>query len=123
MAKQQKIKFQMTGKYHGHQIRPNKSVDISFKFKYDELTNVMKLLQLLNENVTIDVKLPMVKPQHLGMFMINDIKISGDGESTIKFNSLLDYVESNNLNNLIGDILTIRFRATIELEENLKEDE
>ena len=109
------VKFVVEGSYNGHNIKANKSIDISFKFSYGELINVVKLLQLLNENVLIGVKVgAKAKPKALGTFMIKDLKIDGDGESTVKFNSLLDHVEAENLNDLAGENLFIMFKATVE---------
>ncbi len=48
--------------------------------------------------------------------MVKSINFSGDGECIAKFNSTLDYVESNNLNNLSGEILNMMFKAEIEEE-------
>ena len=40
----------------------------------------------------------MIKPMKLGSFRVKQIVIDGDGESTIKFNGLNDYIEMDNLN-------------------------
>lgn len=111
------VSVKVVGKYHGHNIKPNKSVDLTFVVAYDELTNYIKLVQMLNENVTIFSKLNSEKPKRLGMFMIKAINIDHDGQGTLKFNSQFDYVEADNLNRLIGEQLQIMFKATIECEE------
>ena len=111
-----KIDIKVNGQYNGHNIKPNGAVDVSLKFEYGELVNYIKLLQLLNENIVIAVKAGADKPKELGMFMLKDMKIGGDGEGVVKFNSSLDYVEADNLNGLISEILTVRFKAEIEEE-------
>ena len=50
------------------------------------------------------------------MFRLKEIKIDGDGEAVIKFNSSLDYVEADNLNGLVNEILKVAFKANIEVE-------
>ena len=65
----------------------------------------------------------------LGMFRIKSISIDGDGESTIKFNGLNDYVEMDNLNLLPtkrdeGDgSFAIQMLAELEPEDEGEEDE
>ncbi len=110
----QTIKIQAECSYNGHNIKANKSIDISFKFKYSELASCVKLLQLLNEDVIIMIKIGAKgKPMRLGSFMIKELKFDSDGESTAKFNSILDFVEAENLNGLAGEVLMALFKATV----------
>ena len=58
----------------------------------------------------------------LGMFRIKQITVDGDGESTIKFNGLNDYIEMDNLNILPtnGDenkMFTVMMEADVEEED------
>ena len=115
MAREVKVKA--VGKYNGHNIKANKSVDIAFKMDYSELVNSVKLLQMLNENITVAVKVGDTKPKILGMYMVKEVKFDHDGESLVKFNSTLDYIEADNLNGLAGEILNILFKAKIEEED------
>ncbi len=118
-----KVKIKVVGKYNGHSIKANKSVDVSFKFAYSEMVNTVKLLQLLNENVTIIVKVGDEKPKKIGMFMIKDIRFDSDGESIIKFNSSTDFIEAASLDGLAGDdLLTVLFQAEIEIEDDDEEN-
>ena len=66
--------------------------------QYSELPNTIKLMQMLNNDVNIKAKVPGGKPMKLGFFRVKQIVIDGDGESTIKFNGLNDYIEMDNLN-------------------------
>lgn len=118
MAEKEVIKLKTIGTYNGHNIKANKSVDLSLKMKYSELTNYIQLVQLLNENVAIMAKIGEEKAQKLGMFMIKEIRIDHDGEGIVKFNSTLDYVEADNLNGLAGEILKLMFQAEVELEDS-----
>jgi len=113
---EKEIKFKVVGQYNGHSIKNNNTVDLSFKFWYDELVNSIKLIQLLNENITIAAKIGDGKPFVLGMFMIKDIKIGSDGQMVAKFNSHVDYVEIDNFKYLIVDLLAVMFKATVTIE-------
>lgn len=92
------IKVKEVVKYGGHSLSANGSVNFTLKAAYSELTNTIKLMQMLNNDVNIKAKVPSGKPMKLGMFRIKQIVIDGDGESTIKFNGLNDYIEMDNLN-------------------------
>lgn len=92
------VKVKEVVKYGGHSLSANGSVNFTLKAAYSELTNTIKLMQMLNNDVNIKAKVPSGKPMKLGMFRIKQIVIDGDGESTIKFNGLNDYIEMDNLN-------------------------
>ena len=54
---------------------------------------------------------------------MKSISIDDDGESVVKFNSLVDFVEVNNLNSIVTkESFKLRFVAEIELEEEDGED-
>ena len=96
-----KVKVKEIVKYNGHSLSANGSVNFTLKAAYSELPNTIKLMQLLNNDVKIAAKVTGVdKPMKLGSFRIKQIIIDGDGESTIKFNGLNDYIEMDNLNML-----------------------
>lgn len=92
------IKVKEVVKYAGHSLSANGSVNFTLKASYYELTNTIQMMQMLNNDVVIKAKLPGGKPMKLGMFRIKQIMIDGDGESTLKFNGLNDYIEMDNLN-------------------------
>jgi hypothetical protein len=117
------IKIKALAKYNGHSIKTNRAVDLSIKFPYEELPNYIKLIQLLNENVNVVVKLPDEKAKKLGVFMIKEIKIDGDGEGAVKFNSQLDFVEADIINTLAGcEMFKIAFDAEVAEEGTDDED-
>ena len=93
-----KIKVKEVVKYGGHSLSANGSVNFTLKASYSELPNTIQMMQMLNNDVTVKAKLPTGKPMKLGMFRIKQIIIDGDGESTLKFNGLNDYIEMDNLN-------------------------
>ena len=92
------IKVKEVVKYGGHSLSANGSVNFTLKAAYSELTNTIKLMQMLNNDVNIKAKIPGGNPMKLGMFRIKQIIIDGDGESIIKLNGLNDYIEMDNLN-------------------------
>lgn len=118
----EKVKVKAVGKYDGHSIKANKTVDLKLKFAYDELVNYIQLIQLLNENIIIKVKQSGRKSMNLGTFMVKQIKVDNDGEGKLTFNSMMDYAEVNNINNLVNDeLFKIIFEA--EVEEDVSDTE
>lgn len=114
-----RLTVQSVATYKGHSLRENGNVDLTLKFRYDELVKTIQLMQMLNNDVVISAKLPDVKGLKLGMFRIKHISIDDDGESVVKLNSLNDYVEVDNLNNLVTkEAFKVRFEAEIESEQN-----
>jgi len=92
------IKVKEVVKYGGYSISANGSVNFTLKAAYSELANSIQIMQILNNDVGIKAKVPGGNPMKLGFFRIKKIMIDGDGESTIKFNGLNDYIEMDNLN-------------------------
>lgn len=92
------IKVREIVKYGGHSLSANGSVNFTLKASYSELTNSIKLMQMLNNDVSIKAKVPGGKAMKLGIFRVKQIIIDGDGESILKFNGLNDYIEMDNLN-------------------------
>lgn len=118
------IKVREVVKYGGHSLSANGSVNFTLKAAYSELANSIKLMQLLNNDVVIKAKIPGVGPKKLGIFRIKQIIVDGDGESTIKFNSLNDYIEMDNLNMLpLNDSDTKEFVVMMESEVEEENEE
>ena len=113
------IEVKLVGKYAGHSVKANQSVDLGIKAGYDQLTQAVQLLQFLNNDVIILAKVPDTKPFKLGMFRVQAVNISHDGESAIKFNSMADFTEVDNFSKLIGsEMVVLRCSADIEIEES-----
>ncbi len=93
-----KVKIKEVVKYGGHSLSANGSVNFTLKARYSELPNTIQIMQMLNNDVSIKAKIPNGNIIKLGFFRIKQIVIDGDGESTIKFNGLNDYIEMDNLN-------------------------
>lgn len=112
------IEVKAVAAYKGHSIKENGNINLSLKLKYDELTNTIMMMQMLNNDVNLSVKLPEEKTMKIGFFRINGFNIDGDGESTVKLTSLVDFVEMDNVNNMVTkDLFKIRMLADVE-EEN-----
>ena len=93
------IKAKQIVSYNGHSISANGTVNLNLKAQYSQLTKSIQLMQMLNNDISIKAKVSG-KVIKLGIFRIKQIQIDGDGESKIKFNSLSEYVEVDNLNSL-----------------------
>ena len=122
------VKVKEIVKYGGHNLSANGSVNLTFKASYSELTNTIQLMQMLNNDVNIKAKVPGEKAMKLGMFRIKEIKVEGDGESIIKFNSLNDYTEMDNLNYLPikgseNEEFAVMMNAEIEIEKEGEEND
>lgn len=116
------IKVKEVVRYGGHSLSANGSVNFTLKASYSELTNTVQTMQMLNNDIIIKAKMPAGKPMKLGMFRIKQLIIDGDGESTLKFNGLNDYIEMDNLNllplnNDDNKEFVIMMGAEIEVEE------
>lgn len=115
------VKIKTEGKYFNHSVKQNKAIDVTFKLPYTELRNYIGTIQMLNENVMIAGKIGAdKKPIKLGTFMVHNISVDRDGQGTLKFNSMLDHVDANAINDLASrndEPLMILLKADIELEE------
>lgn len=104
--------------YKGHSVKANGNIDITFSAMFDQLTNSIEILQLLNSDTKITAKLAGAKPISLGVFTLKSLSINANGESTIKFVSLTDYVEIDNLNEIIAqENFQVRMEGKIETED------
>lgn len=120
-------KIKVTGfySYKGHSVLQNGSVNITLKAQYSGITNSVQLLQMLNNDVNIHVKMATEKkPFTIGTFRIKSINFDDDGESIVKFNSLNDFVDIDGINRLITkDEFKVLFSANIEDEDDEGEGE
>lgn len=119
-----KIKVKQVVKYHGHSLSANGSVNFTLKAQYSELVNTIQLMQMLNNDISIKAKIPGNSPMKLGFFRLKQIVIDGDGESTIKFNGLNNYIEVDNLNMLpLNSDENKEFAVLMEAEIETEDDE
>lgn len=124
-----KVNVKTVAKYNGHSIGNNGNVNLKLKCDYSEITSYIKLIQMLNNDVTIEIKHPDQKKFSLGTFRIKQIAIDHDGEGALTFNSTNDFVEVDNLNRLIMQNKDEQFQAfftadvEIENEADTEDDE
>lgn len=118
---EKEVKIKSVCKYNGHGVKPTKVVALSFRFKYDELPSSVQSLQMLNENVTIRVKLGDQPAMTVGTFMIKGLNFDGDGESVMNLGSQLDHIEPSIVNEIAAfgkdELFKIMIEARIEIEE------
>lgn len=111
--------------YCGHSIKQSGAIDLKLKSKYEDLVNSVQLLQMLNNDVSVLVKLPDQKKEFsLGSFRLNKLSVDHDGESLIVLNSTNEFVEIDNINDIVTqEPFRVTFKAEIEEEETQEDDE
>lgn len=123
-----KVKVQVVVEYKGHNVSANGVIKLTLKAKYSALADTVKLLQMLNNDVYIKVKLSDGTKMNLGYFKIDQIINDGDGESTIKLKDTVDSVEMDNISRLPfgNDDITefnAMFTADVEVEDEEGEED
>ena len=119
-----KVKVKGFFSYKGHSVLQNGSVNLTLKAMYSEIANSVQLLQMLNNDVSIQVKMGSGKPFQIGTFRIKSVNFDGDGESIVKFNSLNDFVDIDSINKMITkDEFKVLFVANIEEEDDAEEQD
>lgn len=126
MVKNEVVTVKTFAYYNGHNVKPNGSINLTFKCEYSELSNSVQMLQMLNNDITVVAKIASEsKPIKIGSFRLKGVTIEDDGESKITFNSITDYVEIDNINKLISnEAFKLRCDAEVETEteENNEEE-
>lgn len=123
MVKEASVKF--VSMYDGHSIKQNGNVDLKLSCDYSELPNYVQLVQMLNNDINVAVKLPGdKKPIKVGMFRLKQLNVSHDGSAKISLSSTNDFVEVNELNRLVTDErFAVRCDSKIEIDDEEGEDE
>ena len=109
--------------FAGQSMNANGTTSVSFGARYDELVNVMQLCQLMSNDVTIVATVPGSDPVNLATyFRLQEIKISGDGSSVMKFKGSTSFADNDmisGLPNKQSDVqqFRVKFKAIIELED------
>lgn len=120
---EKKFKQKGIATFQGLSIGRNKTVQLKFKLRYDEILTSVELLQGLNSDITVHAKIGDDKPVNLGIFTIGAVNFDKDGNATIPFKSLVDNVNLDNINSIIDeDYIQLRFMAIIELPDNGSEE-
>lgn len=120
---ERKLKQQGIASFEGLSIGKNKTIQVKFKLRYDEILTSVELLQGLNNDITLNAKVPDKKPMNLGIFTIGAINFDKDGNATIPFKSLTDNVNVESICSLVDEeLIQLRFQAIIELPDTSVEE-
>jgi len=118
------LKVKVTGSYNGHSVKPNQTVDLSFKFFRGDLEETIPLLATVNQNIEVIAKVGLNKPVKIGMFNFNGFNVNRSGEAILKLQSDKDFVNMDNVDIIsTNDLITIMFKSNIELEDKDDKDE
>lgn len=119
---EKKFKQKGIATFEGLSIGKNRTVQLKFKLRYDEIVTSVELLQGLNNDITVHAKTASGNPMSLGIFTLGGISFDKDGNATIPFKSLVDNVNLDNICSLVDeDYIQLRFQAIIELPDNSEE--
>lgn len=120
---ERKLKQQGIASFEGLSIGKNKTIQVKFKLRYDEILTSVELLQGLNNDITLHAKVPDKKPMNLGIFTIGAVNFDKDGNATIPFKSLTDNVNVESICSLVDEeLIQLRFQAIIELPDTSVEE-
>lgn len=117
----EKKRFKQKGiaEFQGLSIGKNKTVQVKFKLRYDELLTSVNLLQGLNSDITVHAKCGTGKAMNLGIFTIGAVNFDKDGNAMILFKSLTDNVNLDNICSLVDEeFIQLRFMAVLELPDS-----
>ena len=113
--------------FAGQSMNANGTTSVSFGARYDELANVMQLCQLMSNDVTIVATVPGSDPVNLATyFRLQEIKISGDGSSTMRFKGSTWFADNDvisGLPNKQSEIqqFRVQFTSVVELEDDVED--
>ena len=121
---EKKFKQKGIATFEGMNIGKNKTVQVTFKLRYDEILTSVELLQGLNSDITVQAKCGTSKAMNLGIFTIGAVNFDKDGNAKIPFKSMVDNVNLDNICSLVDeDYIQLRFVAVIELPDNGEEEQ
>lgn len=116
---EKKFKQKGIAEFQGMSIGKNKTVQVKFKLRYDELLTSVNLLQGLNSDITVHAKCGTGKAMNLGIFTIGAVNFDKDGNAMIPFKSLTDNVNLDNICSLVEEeFIQLRFMAVLELPDS-----
>lgn len=116
---EKKFKQKGIAEFQGLSIGKNKTVQVKFKLRYDELLTSVNLLQGLNSDITVHAKCGTGKAMNLGIFTISAVNFDKDGNAMIPFKSLTDNVNLDNICSLVDEeFIQLRFMAVLELPDS-----
>ena len=120
-----KISVKTFATYKAHSVNAKGVVKLTVSIAYTDLSDAVKLLQLLNGDVNVKAKFGNEKPIKIGSFQIDKFVVDRDGNVKLTFNSSTDYVELDMIANLITDddsTFVLGCDGEVELEDDVKEE-
>lgn len=120
---EKEVKLKGISSYAGLSISASKVVTLNVNLEYSEIVTSVNLLQTLNSDVTVLVKLGLKKPVNLGVFTVNGIKFDKDGNSKVTLKSMIGSVDLDNIMDFVecDDTTQLMFKSIIELPGEVEE--
>lgn len=94
-----KIKLKLKVKLDNYGVTKQKIVSLKVSADYNQIVNVVPLIQVFNENINIITKIGD-EVKELGWFKLNQLNFKNDGSSSISFNSITDDADLSNISEL-----------------------
>lgn len=120
-----KISVKTFANYKAHSVNGKGVVKLTVSIAYADLSDAVKLLQLLNSDVNVRTKFGNEKPIKIGTFKIDKFVVDRDGNVKLTFNSFTDYVELGTIANLITEddaTFVLGCDGEVEIEDDVKEE-
>lgn len=120
-----KISVKTFANYKAHSVNGKGVVKLTISIAYADLSDAVKLLQLLNSDVNVRAKFGNEKPIKIGTFKIDKFAVDRDGNVKLTFNSFTDYVEFDKIANLITEddaTFVLGCDGEVEIEDDVKEE-
>lgn len=120
-----KISVKTFANYKAHSVNGKGVVKLTVSIAYVDLSDAVKLLQLLNSDVNVRAKFGNEKPFKIGIFKIDKFAVDRDGNVKVTFNSFTDYVEMNVIVKLITEndsTFVLGCDGEVEFEDDVKEE-
>lgn len=123
MVKQ--VQTVIEAQFDGFVTRKNGDVDLKIRAPYSELINVMKLLQMIDCNITVKAKINQKKAISLGTFWLYKLMFDKDGESKITFNTEIASSEYENFKSLFQPdaVILLQAKATVDVDDEEEDEE
>ncbi len=115
----EKITAKAIGTFDGMSVKKDKSIDLIFIFPFDQRGEALKTTLFVSQDIRVLARVGKEKPVELGYFKFKNFNFNSHGESKLKLQAFLEYVNMDNVNSIANNdtLLNLRFEAEIEVEE------
>ena len=109
--------------FGGQSMNANGTTTVRFGAGYDELANVMQLCQLMSNDINIYATVPLSDEAEIARYIrLQEIKISGDGSSVMKFKGSTSFADNDMISSLPNkqseiQQFKVRFASIVEIED------